>query len=258
MNVMTAVPMLRRAHWLPACLCAFALLLPGWSRAGTLNAQSLDAGWQFRLAPGDKHAVDHPRAAQWLPATVPGTVQTDLLAAKLVPDPYWRDDEAKIQWAGLADWQYRSTFTVDAATLARRHVELVFDGLDTFADISLNGHGLLAADNMFRRWRVPAKAWLHAGANTLEVTRNVEAAMAARKPALAGVEVDTTIFRPATYIERALHNLTHALLFGCVLVIVVLVLFLFDWRAALISTTAIPHPPLHRPVAGDTAPERKA
>ena len=170
MNVMTAVPMLRRAHWLPACLCAFALLLPGWSRAGTLNAQSLDAGWQFRLAPGDKHAADHPRAAQWLPATVPGTVQTDLLAAKLVPDPYWRDDEAKIQWAGLADWQYRSTFTVDAATLARRHVELVFDGLDTFADVALNGHRLLAADNMFRRWRVPAKAWLHAGANTLEVT----------------------------------------------------------------------------------------
>ncbi|MEW9572718.1 glycoside hydrolase family 2 protein [Rhodanobacter sp. Si-c] len=160
----------RRGGWLPAILCVFALLLPGWSRAGTLNVQSLDGGWQFRLAPGDKHAADHPGAAQWLPATVPGTVQTDLLAAKLVPDPYWRDNEAKIQWVGLADWQYRTQFKVDAATLARRHVDLVFDGLDTFADVSLNGHKLLAADNMFRRWRVPAKAWLHAGANTLEVT----------------------------------------------------------------------------------------
>ncbi|MCA9026209.1 MAG: efflux RND transporter permease subunit [Planctomycetaceae bacterium] len=77
-------------------------------------------------------------------------------------------------------------------------------------------------------------------ANTLEVTRNVEAAMASLAPALTDVEVDTTIFRPATFIERALDNLTHSLLIGCVLVIVVLVLFLFDWRAALISSTAIP------------------
>ncbi|MBD8871491.1 glycoside hydrolase family 2 protein [Rhodanobacter sp. DHB23] len=161
---------------MPACrsllpvLAILALALPLPGMASTLATQSLDGGWQFRLLPGDKHVADHPAAAQWLPATVPGTVQTDLLAAKLVPDPYWRDNEAKIQWVGLSDWQYRSTFTVDAATLARKHVELVFDGLDTFADVSLNGHKLLAADNMFRRWRVPVKAWLHAGTNTLEVT----------------------------------------------------------------------------------------
>ena len=77
-------------------------------------------------------------------------------------------------------------------------------------------------------------------ANTLEVTRNVEAAMKALAPALQDVEVDTTIFRPATFIERALENLSRSLLIGCVLVIVVLVLFLFDWRAALISSIAIP------------------
>ena len=77
-------------------------------------------------------------------------------------------------------------------------------------------------------------------ANTLDVTRNVESAMIALEPALTGVEVDTTIFRPATFIERALVNLTRSLLLGCVLVIVVLCLFLFDWRAALISSTAIP------------------
>lgn len=77
-------------------------------------------------------------------------------------------------------------------------------------------------------------------ANTLDVTRNVEKAMEDLQPALSGVEVDTTIFRPATFIERALENLTHSLLIGCVLVVVVLCLFLFDWRAALISSTAIP------------------
>ena len=158
------------ANRLAMVLAALALCMPLPGRASTLATQSLDGGWQFRIDPGDKHAADHPAATQWLPATVPGMVQTDLLAAKLVPDPYWRDNEAKIQWVGLSDWQYRTQFDVDAATLARKHVELVFDGLDTFADVSLNGHKLLAADNMFRRWRVDAKRWLHAGANTLEVT----------------------------------------------------------------------------------------
>src|SRR5262249_35918582 len=78
----------------------------------------------------------------------------------------------------------------------------------------------------------------HPEGNTLEVTRGVEQALEALKPGLAGVEIDPTIFRPATFIERALTNLTHALTIGCVLVIVVLVAFLFDWRTALISLTA--------------------
>ncbi len=76
--------------------------------------------------------------------------------------------------------------------------------------------------------------------NTLEVTRRVEAALKDLEPGLIGVEVDPTIFRPATFIERAIDNLGHALLIGCVLVVVVLILFLFDWRTALISLTAIP------------------
>ena len=77
-------------------------------------------------------------------------------------------------------------------------------------------------------------------ANTLDVTRNVEAAMEELRPGMEGVNFDTTIFRPATFIERALANLSHSLVIGCILVIVVLALFLFDWRAALISATAIP------------------
>jgi len=76
--------------------------------------------------------------------------------------------------------------------------------------------------------------------NTLEVTRKVDAALDALKPGLKDVDVDATIFRPATFIERALDNLSHALLVGCGLVVVILVAFLFDWRTALISLTAIP------------------
>jgi CzcA family heavy metal efflux pump len=76
--------------------------------------------------------------------------------------------------------------------------------------------------------------------NTLEVTRQVEAAMKALEPALKGVDVDPTIFRPAGFIERSLVNLEDAMKIGCVLVIVILVSFLFDFRTALISLIAIP------------------
>ena len=76
--------------------------------------------------------------------------------------------------------------------------------------------------------------------NTLEVTRGVEAALEAMKPGLPGVEIDTKIFRPATYIEESITNLSHALLIGCVLVVLVMIAFLYEWRAALIATVAIP------------------
>lgn len=76
--------------------------------------------------------------------------------------------------------------------------------------------------------------------NTLDVTRGVEAALAALKPGLGDVEIDPTIFRPATFIEMSLDNLNRALLYGAIMVIVVLVFFLYEWRTALISLTALP------------------
>jgi CzcA family heavy metal efflux pump len=78
------------------------------------------------------------------------------------------------------------------------------------------------------------------GANTLQVTRDVEAVLAELAPGLRDVTVDATIFRPATFIEMSLQNLNRALLVGCVLVILVLIVFLADWRTALISAVAIP------------------
>ena len=77
-------------------------------------------------------------------------------------------------------------------------------------------------------------------ANTLQVTRGVEEALDALRPGLPDVDIDATIFRPATFVELSIRNLTNSLLIGCVLLVVVLVLFLFDWRIALISCVAIP------------------
>ncbi|HEY0198229.1 MAG TPA: glycoside hydrolase family 2 protein [Rhodanobacter sp.] len=152
-----------------AMILASGVLGNGAAVASTA-ARNLAEGWQFRLVPGSIAAKAHPSSAAWRSAHVPGSVQTDLLAAGAIDDPFYRDNEAALQWIGLADWQYRLPLKVDAATLAHGHVELVFDGLDTFADVSLNGRRLLAADNMFRRWRVPVKNALHVGDNTLLVT----------------------------------------------------------------------------------------
>ncbi|MBI5031565.1 MAG: efflux RND transporter permease subunit [Chloroflexi bacterium] len=77
-------------------------------------------------------------------------------------------------------------------------------------------------------------------ANTLDVTRGVEQAMNEMRPGLQGIDIDTTIFRPATFIEIAIENLTQSLLVGGLLVVVVLLIFLFEWRVAFISATIIP------------------
>ncbi|MGH9261293.1 MAG: efflux RND transporter permease subunit, partial [Acidimicrobiales bacterium] len=76
--------------------------------------------------------------------------------------------------------------------------------------------------------------------NNLDVTREVEAAIDQMRPGLPGMEIDTTIFRPATFVEEAIGNLSRALFIGSLLVILILIAFLFDWRSAVISAVAIP------------------
>ncbi|HEY7562995.1 MAG TPA: efflux RND transporter permease subunit [Gaiellaceae bacterium] len=77
-------------------------------------------------------------------------------------------------------------------------------------------------------------------ANTLDVTRGVEEAIDEMRPGLRGIEIDTTIFRPATFIEESISNLTEALIIGSILVVLVIGAFLFEWRAAAISVVAMP------------------
>lgn len=107
----------------------------------------LNKNWQFK----------NQKESKWYLATVPGTVHTDLLANKLIPDPYYRDNESKLQWIDKEDWEYKTIFNVDETTFSKKNIELVFDGLDTYADVYLNGKLILQADNMFRRWTVNVK-----------------------------------------------------------------------------------------------------
>ena len=107
-------------------------LSPVAAEAAPKTVRAFGTGWQVRIDPADPAARTHRRAARWLPARVPGSVQGDLLAAGLIPDPYVGLNEAAVQWVGLTDWEYRTTISADAGLLARGHVDLVFDGLDTF------------------------------------------------------------------------------------------------------------------------------
>jgi CzcA family heavy metal efflux pump len=76
--------------------------------------------------------------------------------------------------------------------------------------------------------------------NTVEVTKGVEAAIEAMRHGLPGIEIDTTIFRPATYVEDSIDNLSQALMLGCILVVLVIVAFLYEWRTAIVCILAIP------------------
>jgi beta-mannosidase len=128
-------------------------------RGGHRAILFVTTGWQFREAGKDK----------WYPATVPGCVHTDLLNNKLIEDPFYRDNEQKLQWIGKTDWEYQTSFNIPPEMYARKNLELVFEGLDTYADISLNNEPLLSTDNMFRIWRVDAKRLAKVGANTLRI-----------------------------------------------------------------------------------------
>ena len=105
----------------------------------------------------------------WYTALVPGTVHTDLLHNKKIPDPFLADNESKLQYIESEDWEYQTSFLINKKELQNEHIELQFDGLDTYAKVYLNDSLILAADNMFRKWVVDVRKQIHLGKNTLKV-----------------------------------------------------------------------------------------
>ncbi len=130
-----------------------------------VNAQSLmirkpvDSGWQFRQA----------GTFEWMPATVPGTIHTDLIAAGKIEDPYYRLNERSTQWIDKVNWEYRTTFSVSTSDLDKQNIRLVFEGLDTYASVYLNGKLVINADNMFITWKHDIKKFLKLGDNELRI-----------------------------------------------------------------------------------------
>lgn len=134
--------------------------MPAFSQPTTTPIrQPLRTSWEFREA----------HNGEWLPTAVPASVHTALLANKKIEDPFYGDNELKLQWIEQKDWEFRASFDVDAQTLERKHVEMVFSGLDTYAHVYLNDSLILEADNMFRRWQVDVKPFLKPTGNQLHI-----------------------------------------------------------------------------------------
>lgn len=120
---------------------------------------NLGGAWRMREADSET----------WHSAHVPGSVYADLMADGTMPDPFWRENELDAFERMKKDYVYQRTFTVTEAQLAHAHVELVCEGLDTLAHVSLNGREIAFADNMHITWVWDVKEQLHAGENTLEI-----------------------------------------------------------------------------------------
>jgi beta-mannosidase len=105
----------------------------------------------------------------WLPATIPGTVHTDLLNNKIIEDPYFRDNEKKLQWIEEKDWEYKTTFSVDEITFSKQNIDIIFEGLDTYANVYLNDSLITNANNMFRTWQCNCKNILKKENNKLYI-----------------------------------------------------------------------------------------
>ena len=129
---------------------------------GVLQAQSdeyliLDKAWQFSESGKNN----------WKEAVVPGSVQRDLIRLGDLPDPFWGSNEKKMQWVEDKNWDFQTKFTLTAEQLAHDESLLVFEGLDTYADVYLNGSKLLHAENMFVAYNISVKKLLKVGENHL-------------------------------------------------------------------------------------------
>lgn len=105
----------------------------------------------------------------WSEAKVPGTIHQDLLNHNRIPNPFYGMNEEAVQWVENEDWMYRTSFVVDEHQLSRDAAVLEMDGLDTYADVFLNGALILRSDNMFVGHKIEVKPVLRKGVNQLLV-----------------------------------------------------------------------------------------
>lgn len=140
-------------------LTTLSLAFASLSALASVERRPLHEGWRFRQG----------NSEIWHPASVPGNTHLDLMRERIIDDPYFRLNERSVQWVDKEDWMYETHFQPTAEELAATHQTLVFEGLDTYADVYLNHQRILVADNMHREWRCDVRGILKEGDNLLEV-----------------------------------------------------------------------------------------
>ena len=175
-----------------ACCCLSAAIAVETAYEGRV-----DLAGEWRLEQVGKREVN-------CPITVPGDVHTALLAAKLIPDPYYAANEYLTMWVGRADWVQRRSFEVPESFLSAPSVVLRMDEVDTFATVTLNGHDLPRTDNRFRRWDFDVKGLLRPGKNEIEV-RFDSAIREGRRLAAkeeGSYHIQNTFFQEAMFVRK--------------------------------------------------------
>jgi beta-mannosidase len=129
-----------------------------WAADSQPNALDLAGTWSVRQADGDQPAI---------PMRIPGDVHSALLAAKLIPDPYFGRNENEVQWVGEKEWIVERTFEVSNDLLAKKSVCLRLEHVDTFCTVSINGQVVGETGNRFRRYDFEIKPFLNLGKNTI-------------------------------------------------------------------------------------------
>lgn len=143
---------------------------------------TLSSGWKWRLANahGNAKAESLPSLKEWTAVSVfPSVVQMELLEKKIIPDPNIGENEREAQWAGEVDWEYACSFQTPATISDRDNVDLVFEGLDTFATVRLNGEQILKSDNMFIPARVSVRSVLRPAGEVNNLCITFESALRA-------------------------------------------------------------------------------
>jgi len=125
-----------------------------------VNMKRIDLAGEWYLCGGEYNSI---------PAQVPGCVHTDLLGANLIDDPYFGDNEKKLQWIGETDWTYERDFMAGEEVLSKEYIILRCEGLDTLAEVYINDNLTGKADNMFRTWEFDVKKLLQPGRNNIRI-----------------------------------------------------------------------------------------
>lgn len=128
----------------------------------TVQKQYLSNNWQF----------SEKDANSWFPATVPGTIHTDLFNNKIISDPFFGGNEKDLQYIENSDWEYQTVFNLDEKIFSQQNIELTFEGLDTYAKVYLNDSLIIDANNMFRTCSVECKSKLRKDNNKLFIVFN--------------------------------------------------------------------------------------
>ncbi|MFZ0394316.1 MAG: glycoside hydrolase family 2 protein [Terracidiphilus sp.] len=136
-------------------------------------------------------------------ALIPGSTYTSLLAAGAIPDPFFGENNDKVQWVAGKAWSFERSFSVPDHLHRKQHVELVCHGLDTLATIELNGHSLGSANNMFRTWSFDIKPHLRSGTNQLRIRFDPLTDTVEKQRAAYQQKYGTNLPNPRSWVRKA-------------------------------------------------------